>query len=306
MTIPRYLASVQKIRNQMAEVGIPSKWEYDAGMPDNMMSLSLPEERKSLIIKVPECDNVEEKEAFQSIELNVLDKSKKFRQVLLNVKEKARSLTKTVTSYTTPYDKLDLIAEFPIVFNETNGDVKWDVSDVRALDGDKKVLVADWIEYDHGESSGSVDHWEAEVTAHVPASDSYFMIGFDEKHMFVCMLPRRAKTLKEAKVMLMPKEIRRKKNVVRQGEFFFVPVNPKELKAINAIVVSQDNGDGEYAFKADIGGTDHTATELVTDHSMNEFANGLVYNDRHRTHLNGWHKVYRNTEIEAPEGVDWD
>lgn len=139
------------------------------------------------------------------------------------------------------------------------------------------------------------------LTATVPSSTMYFLVGFDEDHCFISRLPKEVNTVKQAHEILIPEEIR-DRHYIRQGEFFFVPQHSickevEELDAMTNAAIGVDNILGEHD-----NSTPHYADLLITveypDGSTDELVMGNIETKRHKTiSLNSLHKVYRNTEI---------
>lgn len=166
-----------------------------------------------------------------------------------------------------------------------------------------------------------------------------FLCGHDERDWFVAAVPEPVSTIDAAKDSLKPpgvraadsklaakrRQRRRNQNRLRQGEWFFVPEQPPI-----AVDVIQRN---EPLFRA--GGTPHMMQECFryggqpvmvsgrTEYTMEEwnaiptlqrdmlavqrerdpivYCRGTVRHPDHATiHLNGWHRVYMNTENRAP------
>jgi len=145
-----------------------------------------------------------------------------------------------------------------------------------------------------------------------------FLIGFDERDAFMAQLPADARitTVDAAHRSLYNPSLPKKGSakVIRQGEWFFVPATPDELKLIDSykMVIKKKTRIGE-----DRRGKPHTADEYlalgtsirrVVDKISGRireertgpatmYARGAV---RHADHavirLAKWHKVLRNTE----------
>ena len=147
--------------------------------------------------------------------------------------------------------------------------------------------------------------WHCRITATVPASTSYFLIGFDEKHMFVSMLPRRIVTVKEAHAALFPRYLKGRK-YVRQGEFFFSPVNEREERTIRKFfMVLHFDVQRDAAIEKQNGDSDHFASCWMKCHEV-QYVHSLIRHDRHAPlFLNGWHRVFVNREQPA-QGNSWD
>jgi hypothetical protein len=166
-----------------------------------------------------------------------------------------------------------------------------------------------------------------------------FLCGHDERDWFVAAVPKRVSTVRDAKLALMPGDVRRRlrglpraaarkrKNAafVRQGEWFFVPVDrefPEELILRNEplqrtasskphICEELYRGTGKSVYVVD--GQIYTKAEYrakraadkqfgrrgVTQRGWDRVAyvRGTVRHSDHATvRLEGWHRVYANTE----------
>lgn len=130
-----------------------------------------------------------------------------------------------------------------------------------------------------------------------------FLVGMDECHLFMSQIPSVGcvNKVKDAHVALKPKDIaaletQTKKKVLRQGEWFFIPVTPAEQEAIDLLgKVVQNKVRIDQRSRS---GKPHTPDFLVRVKDV-DFVQGSV---RHADHTTlklpeGWHRVQRNTEI---------
>ncbi len=167
-----------------------------------------------------------------------------------------------------------------------------------------------------------------------------FLCGHDERDWFVAQVDRRVSTVRDAKLALMPPEVRElarrlppgatanRKNemFVRQGEWFFVPVDcvfPEALIHRNEPLqrtfrskphmceeLYRENGELVYV----VGGRIYTRDEYrkhrradkrfgrggVQTRILNPhiYVRGYVRHADHATvHLKGWHRVHINAEV---------
>ena len=159
---------------------------------------------------------------------------------------------------------------------------------------------------------------QVERTVKVSPMTRKFLIGFDERDAFMAQLPPSTPitTVRQAHQALRNPSLPnpRQKKVIRQGEWFFVPADPEELKTIDSykMVIKKKTRIGE-----DRRGKPHTADEYLalgssvrrfvdkTTGRIREertgpstmFARGAVRHADHAViHLGKWHKVLRNTE----------
>ncbi len=200
--------------------------------------------------------------------VEVLDGNSKLRQVILKVTESARVI-KMDNSYATFRDRSHAIARFRMRYN-----------------------TPDSTRFTYHKTTHT-------LVARAPATTTYFLVGFDEQHMFISELPEPVRTVAEAHNILIPKEIRGK-SYVRQGEFFFVPLTTQESKEL--FKKARDN---DLHSPEQIMGSDHEASFMVQDDDDNEYVMGKIGNERHELYLDRMHRVYRNREVER-EGRFWD
>jgi hypothetical protein len=191
-------------------------------------------------------------------------------------------------------------------------------------------------------------------TGHILSYDKQkFLCGHDERHWFVAAIPESAPvgTVEQAKEALKPKEVQaalnqagvgkkkrnRRKNEVflRQGEWFFVPVDLKieeddilDAHLLRNEPITRGNGGkphiAEYAYRR--GGTtvyvnfnhpngisveaykqliendpqQRTKNWQIMQRDAEVFVKGTIRHSDHKTIiLNGWHRVIMNTENQS-------
>ncbi len=125
-----------------------------------------------------------------------------------------------------------------------------------------------------------------------------FLVGMDETSNFVCRLPEAVDTVEKAHEVLRPTGLL--PHTVRQGEWFFVPVE-NEVVSI---------GDMNYMPNRTLQGTTHSAEHTVEGYLRDKdgkitrhvlLAKGLISDSRKGRHApvdlgDKWHEVIRNTE----------
>ncbi|MFO0594437.1 MAG: hypothetical protein U0228_04015 [Myxococcaceae bacterium] len=152
----------------------------------------------------------------------------------------------------------------------------------------------------------------------------HFLAGMDEQHLFIAMLPAPATTVWSAHVLLRPEAVRNAERgafekTVRQGEWFFVSLAPRELAEVEAAAkgsLSKVRRDIGIAQAAGIfrGGRPHVADEVLVLQAVSGVgaaANTRVYvrgRVRHPDHatveLRPWRRAIVNTEsFEQPQGI---
>jgi len=127
-----------------------------------------------------------------------------------------------------------------------------------------------------------------------------FLIGMDERHLFIAELASRITTVAQAHLGLRPAPVEEARQhgtkVVRQGEWFFVPAGDAERVEIQRIV-----GEVGIRRRASLnlwaGGRPHVVSEMVRAGEA-FFVRGRVRHPDHATiHLHDWMRVERNTEL---------
>ena len=164
------------------------------------------------------------------------------------------------------------------------------------------------------------------IQGKVRATRQNFLVGRDEKSQFVAMLPRKAKSVKDAHESLRPAGVPR--TALRQGEWFFVPANRDEKRAIaNAInrrgIAHPESGRnmrrgrwGERLTQPgelEEGSSHHAPCSIRVGSYL--YATGIVYDNRPNRHgslmLSDWHRVIRNRErvnsaVQGRSAARWD
>ncbi len=117
-------------------------------------------------------------------------------------------------------------------------------ADVRIINVDKKLQQA-VLFVGEKESEVTFRTWDSTQrkmvmrTNKIQAEKRHFLMGMDESHLFICRLPTAAATVAEAHRILAPDEVHdrraRKEKVLRQGEWFFTPVN-RSVVDIEALI----------------------------------------------------------------------
>lgn len=146
-------------------------------------------------------------------------------------------------------------------------------------------------------------HSWREVSHVTPEEKRKFLVGMDECHLFMTQVPSfgSVNKVKEAHAALKPKAIaelevqKGQKKPLRQGEWFFVKVSPKEQELIDLYKNSiQRKVRIDRSTRA---GKPHVPDFIIRIKDV-EYALGTVrHADHHPLELHGWHRIYRNTEI---------
>jgi hypothetical protein len=245
-------------------------------------------------------------EAFENSLIQILDSNKKERKALLALEEPNRTLTNYFNlevSYVKDFTTKTLKKQFPNLPTGTTFEVMG-----------VSPSTLEWKVY-KSPIKGLSDY---RVTAHVPTSKQLFLVGYDEKHLFISCLNDKVKTVKDALASLVPKQLRGK-TYSRQGEFFFKEVEKSKLtanffKALNAFIEPGDQYIGDFSLhKQELDGdyvrSDHNVSGSVWCDTATgkQYAIGLVTNLRHKSLcLATLHEVIvANERPDSSDGM-WD
>lgn len=150
-------------------------------------------------------------------------------------------------------------------------------------------------------SSSFFDHDDSYVIANVqvhsrfmtPASEQYFLIGFDEHHCFISELPEKATSVAQAHKVLRPKGL--SKAAIRHGEWFMTPATKSEIEKLQSMTPGSAHSNEPLE-----NGSNHRAL-ILRKIGKERFVTGQVYDTRKGRHepvfLNKWYKLVRNREV---------
>jgi hypothetical protein len=122
-----------------------------------------------------------------------------------------------------------------------------------------------------------------------------FLIGKDDKHLFIAQLSQMAKTVKNAHQSLKPKKVKNMdtKDYIRQGEWFFVPINYDPMRAKGESINFKHTKKHGLVFGR---GRPHVVDEYL-EFNNKKYAKGNVVHPDHKTkYLKDWYEVLVNTE----------
>lgn len=230
---------------------------------------------------------------------------KEHRQAVLNVKERPRKFIRRVT-YNDHYSKTKptleqaqskLRSHFPVGLSNTG--VIWTYKNVIIEDIKTNETRYNPIT-EQTEKTGERVHRLYKINGIVTASIRQrsrmtFLIGVDEKHHFICALPKQAESVEDAHKILRPAGV--SVDAPRQGEWFFVPASQRLEGRLNRIATTEPkrlkNGGLEVM-------SSHIAMQMITVDKV-KYVNGFIYDKRSARHtgifLPSWHRVIRNNEI---------
>ena len=139
-------------------------------------------------------------------------------------------------------------------------------------------------------------------TFKVRGSKFSFLVGYDEKTStspFISRLKKRVKSVVEAHKQLRPTGL--KKNSLRQGEWFFEPVNKKRNSELYAKLTERSHYTGR---RDSFIGSTHRAG-IVMKHTGERYVIGKITDTRRGRHeplvLENWHRLVRNNEADADD-----
>lgn len=129
----------------------------------------------------------------------------------------------------------------------------------------------------------------------------YFICGMDEGRYFVSELPKKAKSIEDAFMVLMPKTVRTLANkgveYKRQGEWFFIPVKDTTIKIPTIKVKDQLRME---PLPREEGSALHTVTRMIRKNNS-LFVKGIVrHSTKEHKNLNlgdEFHVAFKNTAI---------
>ena len=128
-----------------------------------------------------------------------------------------------------------------------------------------------------------------------------FLVGVDEKHHFICALPKSASSVEEAHKILRPEGV--PADAPRQGEWFFVPVSQRLEQKLNRIAETNPRRVSEESLEFM---SSHIAKQLLR-FDGNDYVIGYVHDNRTTRHrgiyLPKWHRVVRNNEVTPKDPV---
>lgn len=277
---------LDNICNDLKKIGI----KFESDTLENMRTLSEPtvflrlddgRKRGHLDLHTPR--DLTEAKIFPRIEL--ISANKKQRQAVLKIEELPRKITRSVETYDPKRD--NIISRFGVIVpKNTKFHVKHENTFPTAIAGEMKK------------------RYYYSVTAKIPRSSTHFLIGYDENHLFISMLPRHVTSVADAHLALLPKELWNRKDYLRQGEFFFVPATERQKKLL--CTTNKDTHDRLELVKSNGDESDHKAAATIIIDSTS-FVSGAIKHSRHKTlFLNGWYRVVNNREVVQRQGRNTD
>jgi hypothetical protein len=157
--------------------------------------------------------------------------------------------------------------------------------------------------------------WETQVLIErtTPESLRRYLCGLDERHYFVAQV-QGGTTVRDAHRLLKPDAVREAERggsgrLVRQGEWFFMPLKAEELQLLVGELKRKPH---LVRRRVSLGGNGrpHVADAVVVLDAERVYARGAVRHPDHKTLvLSEWRRVHRNTEVQngtlGANGVFW-
>jgi hypothetical protein len=141
-----------------------------------------------------------------------------------------------------------------------------------------------------------------------PVVTRHYLIGMDDGHLFIAELPHRGviNSVRDAHTLLKPiivRERERTVTVLRQGEWFFLPLTDAETREL-ATLQATDIAYTNVVLTVPKPHDPHPRhpprmlNSHVAEYGLGAFVSGKVTHHQHRTLvLDGWYRVVHNTEI---------
>ena len=152
--------------------------------------------------------------------------------------------------------------------------------------------------------------WHRSSTVLLSYKKESWLIGQDEGTYFGVVLCDNPKTVKEAFISLIPEHIRNIKGVLRQGEWFAIPVKEKDVPKESECFIDLDYGALMLPLETDDSNR-HTFEDFGNNYRISSkgfFAKGFVLSHDQHADLKGkgWYTFVKNTALRSVsvEGVD--
>jgi len=148
-------------------------------------------------------------------------------------------------------------------------------------------------------------YWHRTGSCLFTYNKKYYLVGRDEDTYFGVELPSKANSLNDAYRILIPKELLKRTDWKRQGEWYIVPVDETKVPAKSALTILQSIG-------LPIDDPDSNIHEVIAERyvfNKNELyaLNGSLNHDEHNDITwKGWATFMKNTAVRSVsvDGVD--
>jgi hypothetical protein len=160
-------------------------------------------------------------------------------------------------------------------------------------------------------SRGNHVGWHRSPTTLIRSKNRTFLLGQDEGTYFGCLLADHPTTIQRAFTSLTPKQARGKKNVLRQGEWFAVPVKEPMEYGNNKNVFAHRPDNGLVSLPTTTAqSNEHTLEGTILVDRDGLAAKNFVLSHSEHAELRGtsdvWYRFYENTALRSfsQENVD--
>lgn len=272
---------IENIGKALTSLGLKHTIHEGSDIEDTFFSMELSSNREFFNLGI-DVDNPHLKIAIAT--------SKKYKQAVITVREPSRKVKQTGTINvpkkkdlkTARYTVSNVTPSVPLT--ERGLRTEWSLVEVKQLG---KTFIGTY-----------------ERTIHTPITTITFLLGIDESHYFISMLPKVVDSVEEAHKVLRPKDMPSTVRL-RQGEFFFEKVdlnkelcNEKiiQIQCDHKVPLMRDNG-RETDHQAEIG----FWVEYRDNLEGIQFVARKITNPRHETLDLGdsYYRVWSNTELES-------
>lgn len=232
-------------------------------------------------------------------------------QAVLKVVEKNRTLTFPYSRMSWEYDKAAIGTPVKVAEYDLRRSVKMQLPE--------NTVWTHNITYQTAPKNDRLQH-KGTITAKVPGSTMYFLVGIDESSVFISELPKAVTSVAGAHKLLRPEGVTSK--ALRQGEWFFEPVDKltterieqylkgdeapknnraKRLRTNQTLGMTRSRNVTLETYALELAlPTTHTVAEAVKLNNVC-YARGKVSDRRLGHHdsleLKTWHRIYRNGEV---------
>lgn len=221
------------------------------------------------------------------------------------------------------------IQQLVLMVKEPGGRVFWEQAPAFTIKHQKARHGEDWLTQFAQEHRVKISDIKKDGDAYwvrrkIPERKRHFLMGRDERQLFMCQLSRPCTTVQQAHDSLKAPTVRMfegkaRGRTVRQGEWFFLNLEYSELEQINEaikrgslILRRKVNIGGEFGHR----GKPHVADELIVTDSVHGgpgsdarvggsvFVRGAVRHADHKTvKFSQWHRVVKNVESNAGQSA---
>lgn len=157
-------------------------------------------------------------------------------------------------------------------------------------------------------------NWHRASTILLRYKNESWLVGQDEGTYFGVVLADHPQTISAAFESLIPKELRKKKDIQRQGEWFLVPVKEQKVPVVefvtgaeNTLLPKTEADSNSHSLVADkIRICGQHCEKGLTPGQVFACNGGIYHNEHEKVDYSGWVTFVRNTALRSvsQEGVD--